>query len=48
NCKSCGYELPDNVKFCPECGAPRPHQEICTACGYPLPDGVKFCPECGA
>ena len=42
-CSKCGSALPQNAKFCPECGCPQ--QIVC--CGKVLPAGTKFCPECG-
>ena len=48
---SCGSV--NQGKFCPECGKPRPTQQMakfCTECGWAVPDAQnppKFCPECG-
>ena len=44
-CGSCGSEVPEQSKFCIECGAA---QELrCPACATPHPPGQKFCGECG-
>lgn len=49
-CPNCGNELPDNVKFCMECGTKivslADHEMICPACGKKTSKG-KFCMECG-
>ena len=49
-CPNCGNELPDNVKFCLECGTKivslADHEMICPACGKKTSKG-KFCMECG-
>ena len=50
-CVKCGALLPENAKFCLECGekvAPAiPDNMItCPECGNTVPKG-KFCPECG-
>ena len=42
-CYKCGASIPENSKFCPECGA----KQVCPKCGAPLVSGAKFCPECG-
>ena len=50
-CTGCGAEVPEDVKFCPSCGA---HIEIqvavptrCKRCGTEISEGMKFCPNCG-
>ena len=48
-CAKCGSPLPDNAKFCLQCGekvALAVGACICPACGQSVPVG-KFCPECG-
>lgn len=49
-CPKCGNELPENAKFCLECGAKieklADNEMICPACGMKTPKG-KFCMECG-
>jgi class 3 adenylate cyclase/tetratricopeptide (TPR) repeat protein len=45
-CSSCSVELPDDAKFCGQCGSPQAAR--CPACGAPVgqPD-QRFCFECG-
>ena len=49
-CPTCGNELPENAKFCLECGTKivllGENEMICPACGKKTPKG-KFCMECG-
>ncbi|MBO5891452.1 MAG: SPFH domain-containing protein [Oscillospiraceae bacterium] len=50
-CVKCGAALPENAKFCLECGekvAPKlpDNMIICPECGSTVVRG-KFCPECG-
>lgn len=45
-CVSCGKQIPENVKFCPECGA-KQETRFCPECGTKLNPNAKFCPECG-
>ena len=49
-CPSCGFENPDNTKFCQECGMAlgAASAAACTSCGTPLTPGSRFCGECGA
>lgn len=47
-CKNCGQELPENVKFCTNCGEPVIWESICPACGEKVKSGAKFCTSCGA
>lgn len=44
-CKQCQSELPDNARFCPECGALQPM--ICPECGAESRPGSKVCTACG-
>lgn len=44
-CLRCGSVLPQNAKFCFECGAKL--QNVCPNCGKEVPQGAKFCLECG-
>ncbi len=47
-CVKCGALLPNNAKFCLECGEKvvQPNSIICPECGKTVMKG-KFCPECG-
>src|SRR5437899_658921 len=44
-CASCGFENPEGVKFCYECGVPL--KNPCPSCGVENPLQAKFCGECG-
>jgi len=44
-CPRCGYEDPEGMKFCGECGAPLPSR--CPQCGSENPPQFKFCGACG-
>lgn len=44
-CKNCQAELPENARFCPECGALQPM--ICPECGAESRPGSKVCSGCG-
>jgi Double zinc ribbon len=50
-CSNCGKELPDDAKFCGDCGTTVVVQEkkpdCCANCFAELPEGVKFCLQCG-
>lgn len=50
-CLKCGSTLPENAKFCLECGEKvetlSENEMICPKCGSKTPKG-KFCVECGA
>ncbi len=48
-CSKCGADLPENAKFCLNCGERVPADDgmvICPECGNRVPK-AKFCPECG-
>jgi len=48
-CPSCGANVIQGTKFCPECGNPMQLQKVsCINCKAQIPAGLKFCPECGA
>jgi len=47
-CAACGQSIPQNSKFCPECGAQQAAARFCMECGAKLEGSAKFCPECGA
>ena len=46
-CPDCQNDIPQNAKFCPQCG----HQQLvfsqCTKCGKNLTPSAKFCSRCG-
>ena len=44
-CVSCGFENPDGLKFCNECGAALKGR--CAQCGFENAPQAKFCGECG-
>ena len=44
-CPSCGFENPEELKFCNECGAA--FKRRCTQCGFENAPQAKFCGECG-
>lgn len=46
-CKSCGKEIDDGSKFCPECGTKVILKKICPNCGTEVDFKQKFCSECG-
>ena len=43
-CSDCGFNYPNTVKFCPECGT---SYTPCKHCGADLAEGTTICPECG-
>ncbi|MBI2939519.1 MAG: tetratricopeptide repeat protein [Chloroflexi bacterium] len=45
-CPNCGFDNPDSVKFCGECGAKL--ERKCPGCGTLNPARFKFCGVCGA
>lgn len=45
SCTSCGFENPQGMKFCNECGTPL--KTRCSQCGFDNPSRAKFCGECG-
>jgi class 3 adenylate cyclase len=44
-CPSCRADIPEESKFCDECGAALPGR--CPSCGAAIRSGAKFCPACG-
>jgi class 3 adenylate cyclase/tetratricopeptide (TPR) repeat protein len=45
-CPSCGFENPEGLKFCGDCGTPV--IAPCPTCGFANPPQFKFCGDCGA
>jgi hypothetical protein len=45
-CPTCGFENPDGMKFCGQCGAKL--GPYCPRCGFENPSGFAFCGQCGA
>ncbi|KAG0188745.1 hypothetical protein DFQ28_004398 [Apophysomyces sp. BC1034] len=52
-CTSCTAELPNNTKFCKQCGMPAVNTEPnksdvrCRHCGQALRHNLRFCSQCG-
>ena len=46
-CPGCGYQNPEGVKFCQECGAKLGSAAACPSCGQANPPGTRFCGGCG-
>ncbi|VDL96206.1 unnamed protein product [Schistocephalus solidus] len=44
-CQNCSENLPENAKFCPNCGTPC--EKKCRNCAQVLSPGAKFCSKCG-
>lgn len=49
HCKDCKAELPNDAKFCPQCGSDIEHGESvrCAKCKAENSAGAKFCKNCG-
>jgi double zinc ribbon protein len=45
-CANCGFENPEGMAFCTECGTRL--QQSCPSCGFENPAQAKFCGKCGA
>ena len=45
-CPGCQAEIPDNSRFCQQCGAPQ--ALACASCGHSNAAGSRFCAQCGA
>jgi hypothetical protein len=45
-CPSCGFENPEGLKFCNQCGTPL--RMLCAQCGFANQPQVEFCGACGA
>ena len=52
NCKKCGADIADGMKFCIKCGTPVSPEtdkaKFCMHCGAAIPAGAKFCIRCGS
>ena len=50
-CPNCGVEIPDNVAYCPGCGAKagqmKPQVVYCRSCGAEISEKAVICPKCG-
>src|SRR5262245_51901457 len=44
-CTSCGFDNPEGLKFCNECGTALKRR--CAQCGFENAPQAKFCGECG-
>src|SRR5215510_14022425 len=44
-CGSCGFENPEQAKFCEECGTTL--VRVCPSCGQQVRPTAKFCGQCG-
>jgi class 3 adenylate cyclase len=45
-CQSCGFDNPDQARFCGRCG--QSMAPSCPSCGSPVTPGAAFCTSCGA
>ena len=50
HCKACSAEIPDDARFCPQCGADIRQADVlsCPKCQTANPAGAKFCKKCGS
>lgn len=46
-CSTCGNEIQEGTKFCPNCGNAVAQEKKCVKCGAILAPEQKFCPQCG-
>jgi membrane protease subunit (stomatin/prohibitin family) len=46
-CPDCQHPVPNEAKFCPDCGHQLLIFQQCSHCGKNLPPNGKFCPQCG-
>jgi membrane protease subunit (stomatin/prohibitin family) len=47
-CPKCQAVVPEDAKFCGNCGSPMPGATTCPKCQAAVPAGAKFCGNCGA
>ena len=46
-CSNCKSSVPENAKFCPECGTVLKTETTCPQCGEEKANDAKFCASCG-
>ena len=46
HCNNCGFDNPNGMKFCGQCG--QPLNRSCPDCGFDNPANFNFCGQCGA
>ena len=46
-CNNCGHLMPDDARFCPNCGTKVEHEVYCRNCGKPMSPFDTVCPSCG-
>ena len=46
-CKQCGAQIPDDFRFCSECGVPLESTKHCPYCGTSIDRECIICPRCG-
>lgn len=47
SCPDCQNPIPENARFCPQCGHQQVIFEQCGNCGKNLTPNARFCPRCG-
>ena len=47
SCPDCQNPVPENARFCPQCGHQQVIFEQCGNCGKNLTPNARFCPRCG-
>ena len=47
SCPDCQNPVPENARFCPQCGHQQVIFEQCGHCGKNLTPNARFCPRCG-